>query len=283
MRIAFLAAEYPDVPVERGRVRIGSGPDNGLVLDASSGILPMHMQIDVDPRRGVVLAVLDPDAKVWLNGRPVREKALLRPGDLIVAGKVRMQIKADEDPPAAPPAGLEGAQAASLGPTTPLLRGMAGRFVGRMVYLPGETTLGSAAPAQVVLDQPDAPAAWLRIQARQGKLAVYAAEGSPAVSINGVDVRSALLEAGDQLAFENDRFVIEAPGWGAMAERPAQISNTQVVAPLTPRAEPTTPAAASASAQAESAGEATVDWIILAAAVVTIVALATLVYLQFWG
>jgi hypothetical protein len=33
----------------------------------------------------------------------------------------------------------------------------------------------------------------------------------------------------------------------------------------------------------ESPGEATVDWIILAAAVVTIVALATLVYLQFWG
>jgi pSer/pThr/pTyr-binding forkhead associated (FHA) protein len=282
MRIAFLAAEYPDVPVERGRVRIGSGPDNGLVLDASSGILPMHLQIDVDPRRGMVLAVLDPDAKVWLNGRPVREKALLRLGDLIVAGKVRMLIKGDQDPPEAPAAGLEGAQAASLGPTTPLLRGLVGRYFGRMIYLPGETTLGTAAPAQVLIDEPDAPAQWLRLQARQGKLAVYCSEGAPKVAVNGVEVHSALLEAGDQIGFSNDRFVVEAPGWGAMAEREPQVSNTQVVAPISPRAV-AAPVPESTEAATESPGEATVDWIILAAAVVTIVALATLVYLQFWG
>jgi hypothetical protein len=67
-----------------------------------------------------------------------------------------------------------------------------------------------------------------------------------------------------------------------MAEREPQVSNTQVVAPISPRAV-AAPVPESTEAVTESPGEATVDWIILAAAVVTIVALATLVYLQFWG
>ena len=75
MRIAFPAAEYPDVPVERGRVRIGSAEDNGLVLEPESGILPSHMQIEVEARRGIVLTALSEAATIFVNGRPVREKA----------------------------------------------------------------------------------------------------------------------------------------------------------------------------------------------------------------
>ncbi|MEZ5442762.1 MAG: FHA domain-containing protein [Lysobacterales bacterium] len=282
MRIAFLAAEYPDVPIERGRVRIGSGPDNGLVLDARSGILPMHLQIDVDGRRGIVLAVLDPDARVWVNGRPVHEKALLRTGDLVVAGQVRMQIRGDEDPQPAPGKGLEGTKASALGPTTPLLRGVAGQYVGRMIYLQGETQVGNSETAQLQLDSADAPAKWLRVEARQGQLALYVADGAPAVGVNGVDVRSALLQSGDQVAIGQDRFVIEAPGWSAQAERPS-VAHTQVVSPIVRPPAAAGVAIADAGASSETAGEATVDWIILAAAIVTIVALGTLVYLQFWG
>lgn len=281
MRIAFLAAEYPDVPVERGRVRIGSGPDNGLVLDAQSGILPMHLQIDVDPRRGIVLAVLDPDARVWVNGRPVQEKSLLRSGDLVVAGQVRMLIKGDQDPQAAPGTGLEGTKSSALGPTTPLLRGVAGRYVGRMRYLEGETIVGSAESAQLLLDVPDAPPRWARVEARQGQLALYVSEDAPAVEVNGVPVHSALLQSGDQLCFGHERFAVEAPGWSAQAEKPT-VSHTQVVAPIIRPQAPVSTAPA-VEATADTAGEATVDWIILAAAIVTIVALGTLVYLQFWG
>lgn len=277
MRIAFPAAEYPDVPVERGRVRIGSDADNGLVLDAEHGILPSHLQVEVESRRGIVLSALSEAAKIWINGRPVREKAIVRVGDMIIAGQVRMVIKGDEDPPEAPAEPLEGTAAAEMGPTQPMLRGHVGSHVGRGIALMGRTIVGSAADCDVVVDEPHGVDKLLEIEARGGRLALRLLAPDQQVEVNGVMVRSALLASGDQIALRNNRFVVEAPGWNppaadvAVKKAPA---HTQVGRPLVvPPPEP----------EATEATENTVDWVILAAAIVTIGALGVLVYLQFWG
>lgn len=277
MRIAFPAAEYPDVPVERGRVRIGSDADNGLVLEAEHGVLPSHLQIEVESRRGIVLSALSEAAKIWINGRPVREKAIVRFGDIIVAGEVRMVIKGDEDPPEAPAKPLEGAAATEMGPTVPMLRGHVGGHVGRGIPLPGRTLIGSGSDCDVVVDEPHGVEKLLEIETRAGRIALRVLAPDQQVEVNGVMVRSAMLASGDQIALRNNRFLIEAPGWKPPAEdAPAKKApaHTQVGRPLVvPPPEP----------EAAETAESTVDWVILAAAIVTIGALGVLVYLQFWG
>ncbi len=50
-------------------------------------------------------------------------------------------------------------------------------------------------------------------------------------SINGVQVRNAVLHAGDQIAFERNRFVLEAPGLPLRAQAPAAVAATAASAP----------------------------------------------------
>ena len=191
MRIACPAAEYPDVPVERGRVRIGSAEDNGLVLEPESGILPSHMQIEVEARRGIVLTALSEAATIFVNGRPVREKALLRVGDLVVAGQVRMVLKADDDPVAAPDSVLGGTPAEEMGPTLPLLRGHTGTYVGHGLPLGSRTTIGADPACTITIDEPQGAPRLLQIEARGGRLALRVLAEGQQVEVNGVPVRSA--------------------------------------------------------------------------------------------
>jgi len=277
MRIAFPAEEYPDVPVERGRVRIGSSDDNGLVLDAEQEILPSHLQIEVESRRGIVLTVLSEGAKVFVNARPVREKAILRAGDLVVAGQVRMVLKADEDPVAAPEQRLTGTAAEQMGPTLPMLRAHQGAYFGQGLALGASTDFGAGPDCTVQIDEPEGAACLMRIEARAGRLALTVVAADTQIEVNGVKVSSAMLQSGDQIALTNNRFVVEAPGWGgaeAEAAPKTKPATTQVGRPLViPPPEQDQP----------NQGESTVDWVILAAAIVTIGALGVLVYLQFWG
>ncbi len=276
MRIAFPAAEYPDVPVERGRVRIGSSDDNGLVLDAEQEILPSHLQIEVESRRGIVLTVLSEGAKVWVNARPVREKAILRVGDSVVAGLVRMVLKSDEDPVEASEQPLTGTAAEQMGPTLPMLRAHQGPYFGQGLALGASTDFGADPSCKVQLDEPEGVAQLMRVDARAGLLRLKVSAADKQVEVNGVLVSSAMLQSGDQIALQNNRFVVEAPGWGgADTQAPSKTKPavTQVGRPLVvpPEADET------------QKGESTVDWVILAAAIVTIGALGVLVYLQFWG
>src|SRR5512142_2797852 len=82
MRLSFLNGEHADFVVEDGVISLGSAEGNTLVL-AGRDIAPWHARITVD-RRGIVLEVLDFAARTHVNARPVREKALLRLGDVLV-------------------------------------------------------------------------------------------------------------------------------------------------------------------------------------------------------
>jgi hypothetical protein len=68
---------------------IGRGADADLRLE-EAGVWDRHMLVDLDPTRGFTLTVL-PDAWAALNGQPI-EHAVLRNGDLIDVGSVRMQF-----------------------------------------------------------------------------------------------------------------------------------------------------------------------------------------------
>ena len=69
--------------------RIGRAPGNELQL-ADDGVWDRHLTVEFNPQSGFSLATA-PEALATVNGAPV-QKTVLRNGDVITAGSVRIQF-----------------------------------------------------------------------------------------------------------------------------------------------------------------------------------------------
>ena len=81
MRIEFSNSTRTMFRWNQPLLRIGSDSDNDLVL-AAGQVAPHHLCISLD-RRGWVLDMLPDATRIYVNARPVRERAILRPGDML--------------------------------------------------------------------------------------------------------------------------------------------------------------------------------------------------------
>jgi hypothetical protein len=205
MRIEFPRSAREDFHWTQPQLRIGSAPDNDLVL-AAGHAAEHHVRIQHD-RRGWVLQVLSAAARIHVNARPVRERALLRAGDVVSVGGCRMLLRDDEDPAqrAAAPVSQEGC-------CTVALRAVGGPLSGRVLSLGDSLELG--AQSRVPLDLPQGEQASLRIFWHAGQLMLEA--GQPSASyplrVNGVVAGRLALQSGDQIGLASHRFVVDAPG-----------------------------------------------------------------------
>lgn len=205
MRIEFPNAAREDFHWSQPQLRIGSAPGNDLVLAASQAAA-QHVRIQQD-RRGWVLQVLPSADRIYVNARPVRERALLRPGDVVSVGDCRMLLRADEDPALRPPLTVP-----EEGRCTVALRAVAGPLSGKVLPLQGSLELGPRSRCPLELSQGDA--AVLRIAWQDGQLVLEAIQPSAhhPLRVNGVTARKLALQPGDQIGLAMHRFVVEGPG-----------------------------------------------------------------------
>lgn len=202
MRIVFLNGEHPDVDSTAERLRVGSAGDNDIVLRAAE-VAAHHFSLFHD-RRGLVLAVEPGAARVYVNARPVREKALLRFGDVISVGTAKCLLQADPRAETDPPPAAAGSEAGER-PGWAALRAVAGPLSGHLLPIERRLELPLAEPAP----------AGVAVELREGALWLEA-RGS-VVQVNGVAMSSGRLMPGDQLCVGAHRYVIEAPGLQAEA------------------------------------------------------------------
>ena|SRR5260221_83978 len=78
-----------DCVARRFPVRVGRAPETDISL-AEEGVWDWHLEIDHRRLEGFVLSV-QPGALACVNGQPVQQ-AVLRNGDLIELGAVKMQF-----------------------------------------------------------------------------------------------------------------------------------------------------------------------------------------------
>ena len=205
MRIEFPNSAREDFRWAQPNLRIGSAPDNDLVVAARQGAAH-HLRI-VQDRRGWVLEVLPGAGRVYVNARPVRERALLRPGDILSLGDCRMLLCADDGPVERTPLARS-----ERGRCTAALRAVAGPLSGRVFPLHERLELGPHGDQQ--LELPQAASATLALFWQDGQLRVAAGsvpERYP-LRLNGVAITQAALHPGDQLGIAMHRFVVDAPG-----------------------------------------------------------------------
>ncbi len=205
MRIEFPHAAREDFHWSQAQLRIGSAPDNDLVL-AVSQAAPRHLCIQHD-RRGWVLQVVPGAGRIYVNARPVHEQALLRAGDVVSVGDCRLLLCADEDPNQRQPAAVNDCATCTVA-----LRAVAGPLSGKVLAVREHLELGLH--GQFPLDLPQGDAVSLRIAWRDDRLALQVLQPSAShpVRVNGVSVQAVALQPGDQIGVAMHRFVVEAPG-----------------------------------------------------------------------
>jgi pSer/pThr/pTyr-binding forkhead associated (FHA) protein len=220
MRLHFPNKEHADLLTAPGDTSIGAASDNIVVL-GRPGIAAHHASLHVGDR-GYVLSVIDSAARVHVNARPVREKAILRLGDVVSLDTLQFILKPDRDAsirtdvPAASVtpmrSGSEAATRARDAPPKAVLRGVSGSYFGKIVPLRGKLTIGRGSDCDLVLDEPDMSRRHAMIENSGDVIFLRDLGSANGTYVNGVQVRNAILHPDDQIAFDHNRFLLEAPG-----------------------------------------------------------------------
>lgn len=212
-------------------------------------------------RRGVWLTVGPSGSGVHVNGRPVQRMAMLRVGDSVHADGAELVLAGpDVQAPAPAPdrsvraAGQEFADSSSDDPRI-VLRGVGGRHHGRSFTLDRPRTVGSDASCDICIDDPAFAARHCQISVEDGVVVLRGLDPDEGSIVNGVPVRHALLQSGDQVVFDaHQRFVVEAP---------ASESLFDLELPLSEQEPPIAPVDAKRRALGRSARR--LPWVLLAA------------------
>lgn len=224
MQLTFPNGEHANV-VLQGEVTVGSRSGSRVCL-ADSGLAPHHASF-IQDRRGLWLRVPAGVPGVHLNARPVRHLAQLRPGDLVCLDKLRLVVRADDTPaierdiPDSQSTTTGDAQRAAA--SRVVLRGLSGLHFGRSYTLTEPRLLGRSGSADIRLDDAAVAERHAMVELHADRV-VLRAIGSDTSVVNGVPVRDAVLSPGDQLAIEQHRFVLEAPGLPLRGQQAARSS-----------------------------------------------------------
>lgn len=283
MQLTFPNGEHANVALQ-GEVTVGSRSGNRVCL-GSSGLAPLHASFLQD-RRGLWLRVPADAPGVHLNARPVRRLAQLRPGDLVCLDKLRLVVRADEEPaidrriPASQPSPMNEAQRVSAARV--VLRGLSGQHFGRSYTLTEPRLIGRSGSADIRLDDAAVAERHAMVELHADRV-VLRALGNDSSLLNGVPVRDAVLSPGDQLAIDQHRFVLEAPGLphrGQLgAQKPAVSTHTQTLkAVRVPVAADPVPAPQEAPKPPRSSRDPSGLLYLIAAATVLAAALTYLLY-----
>ena len=287
MRLSFPNGEHPDVVVDQGELRIGSAAGNRIVI-ADAGLSANHATLRVDAQRGIILNLEAGSGGAHVNARPVRELALLRLGDVLSLNRLQVLVKPDDDNgidrevPAPPPRIADPAQRAAA--SRVVLRGIAGAFHGRTFSLLDPVTVGRAADVDIRLDDPGMEEHHATFEQHGDRVVLRDLGSSEGSVVNGVALKSAVLHPGDQIAFEQHRFVLEAPGLpprGSAAFAPlprAGMGTTQTMQAVKVPLATGSPTVTATSATASTPGRFNYWWLLGAAAVIAAILVAILVY-----
>lgn len=210
LRLRFQNQPHADLVLGAGVHGIGHVA-GGMIgpVDATADIGDALVQVCVD-RRGVWMK-LGPKARaVHVNGRPVRQMAMLRVGDAIYLEGTELLLLGMRSAAATLPT-----MAPAIDDADPrvVLRGVGGRYHGRSFTLAQPRLVGRGADCDIRVDDPAFAEHHARIERHGDRILLRDLCKGEGTLVNGEPVHDAVLLPGDQLVFNaHQRFVVEAPG-----------------------------------------------------------------------
>jgi len=217
MKLVFPNGEHVQVLLSPGVNRIGSGPDNAVVL-ADPAIGQLHCEIHVTST-GANLQVPPGGGPVSVNGKPVPDIMALRGGDQIGFGPVMARFAVVEAVRAASPDGTAAAPDQDSGATRVrlavpkyVLRGVSGAVFGKVFPVAGPVVIGRAPECDISVHAEEISRRHALVKPTQEGLSVEDLGSSNGTFINAKRVQQGFLNAGDELRLDAVRFIVVAPG-----------------------------------------------------------------------
>ena len=287
MQLTFPNGEHPPVAFDHGELGIGSRAGQGICL-VGHGLAPHHATL-VSDRRGMWLRLPAGVQGVHLNGRPIRRAALLQVGDLVCLDKVQLELREndgnhiDRRIPASPPQPL--GESLRVSASRVVVRGRSGAFYGRSFTLTEPRVVGRGSACEIRIDDAALAERHAQFELHGDRVVLRSLAGGEFMTVNGIPVADAVLSPGDQVAIDQHRFLLEAPGLPMRGQEGGRtgpsITHTQTMKTLRPG----TGAAPRPADAPEPAPErpppsdpGALWWLIAAAAVLAAAMTALLVY-----
>lgn len=284
MRLSFPNGEHADVQLDQGEISVGSDPGNGVAV-AGAGLAARHAVFRVDAQRGILLHLGTGSGGAHVNARPVREFAMLRLGDVVSLGNVQLMMRPDDERTiqreVPPPAAANPDPSHRAAASRVVLRGTAGAYHGRTFSLQDPLVIGRGADADVRLDEATLADKHARLEQLGDRVVLRDLGARDGAVVNGVPLRSAVLHPGDQIAFLQHRFVLEAPGLpprGSMVFAPAPRVGMGTTQTMQAVQAPDPVPSQVVTAGTDSGSRFNYGWLLLAAAAIAIAIVAILIY-----
>ncbi len=219
MKLIFPNGEHAAVALGDGVTRVGSGSDCQVVLVAP-GVSVDHCEIEVANGNALVRA-RDASVATVLNGRQITQAEPLKPGDLLLFGRIGCRVVAAERAPA--PAAAAVAPAAVNGTEDGrtrvrmalpkfMLRGVSGTTFGRNFALSGSMTIGRQADCDIPIQAEEISRHHARLQVTAEGVMVEDLGSANGTWINDKRVHTGMLRPGEELRLDTVRFLLLAPG-----------------------------------------------------------------------
>jgi len=219
MRLVFPNGEHGQVLLAPGVNRVGSGPDNGIVLDAAD-VLERHCELNLTAQ-GLSLVPAS-RAQVQVNGRPVAELIALRSGDVISIAGVQARVVALQAAGGEAGPGADGdVDATRIRPAMPklLLRGVTAPLFGKVFPLQAPMEVGRAPECDLPVPVEQISRRHARLTPMDDHVRVEDLGSANGTFIDGRKVETGVLRPGQELRLDTVRFLLVAPGQPAPAPR----------------------------------------------------------------
>lgn len=272
MKLLFPNGEHAPVELAAGKTIVGSTAAAKIVLLAP-GIAPQHCEFDFNGHTAQV-RILHPDNIVSINGIRIKDKAELKPGDLIVFSEVRARAVAVEKAAPAPvrakeaPVDDDGRTKVRMALPKYVLRGVSGPTFGKVFPVHGTVTIGRQNDCEIPIPSEEVSRRHAELRLTPDGVMVEDLGSSNGTYVNDKRITRQVLKPGDELRLDTIRFLLLAPG----QEAPAARADAAPAAP----ARPVTPVAATGGGS-----KAGLMWGLVAVALVAVAAVATKV-LGLW-
>ncbi|HNR92834.1 MAG TPA: FHA domain-containing protein [Dokdonella sp.] len=265
MKLIFPNGEHAEVVLGEGVTRVGSGSDCQIVLVAP-GVAVDHCEIEVAGGAATV-RTRDPSVATVLNGRQISQSEPLKPGDLLLFGRIGCRVVAQERsaaaspmPPPAPALTEDGRTRIRMALPKFMLRGVSGATFGRNFALSGSMTMGRQNDCDIPIQADEISRHHARLQVTAEGVMVEDLGSANGTWINDKRIHTGMLRPGEELRLDTIRFLLLAPG--------AQPSTAAKAVTSEPAAAP-----------AGKSGSSAVVWVVVAVVLLAATAFGVLRYL----
>ena len=217
MRLLFPNGEHVPADLKPGVTHIGSAAGADVVLMAA-GIAPQHCEVHMGGN-GATLRLVSAANAVALNGRQLVGDSAIKPGDIILFGKIGARVVAADKSKAMPsitkPPAAEDVEdgRTKVRQALPkyILRGVSGSTFGKNFALQGTMTVGRQPDCDICIPSDEVSRHHAKLQVMPDGIAVEDIGSANGTFVNNKRVHTGMLRPGQELRLDTVRFMLVSP------------------------------------------------------------------------